>query len=88
MVGPFIELNYNRHKDKRNRPKKPNSKPLATQEPKNLLQKGMRVRLWLRSGKSFEGTIVKTSTYELQLLCHGSMPIVFKHSIDYAEVLS
>ncbi|MEM3581283.1 MAG: RNA-binding protein hfq [Candidatus Bathyarchaeia archaeon] len=53
-----------------------------------LVCPGMRVRIFLRNGKTVEGTIASVSRYEIRLIGVPGTPIIFKHAIDYMEVLS
>ncbi len=87
MTVPFADVEYKKHKDRRDRRNRPKSRPSDTQQAKNLYEKGQRLKFTLLNGQSFEGTIVKQSTYELKVWrTDGPIVILPKHSILLAEV--
>jgi len=85
-----------KHKDKieQKEKQKPKEKKKQKREEKKQIDsftevlRGAKVKLYLRGGKELEGEIIDTSKYEIRLMTGEKQLIVFKHTIDYLELLT
>jgi len=84
-----------RHKElleKKEKKEKKKEKKTKKEEKRQIdsfteLLKGEKVRLHLRGGEKLEGEVIDSSKYEIRLAVGEKQLIVFKHTIDYLELL-
>jgi hypothetical protein len=68
----------------------PEKKPEAeAKEAKGLeLWRGKRVKVYMRNGKVYEGTIREIWRYEFTLETSNQTVLIFKHACDFIEIIS
>jgi hypothetical protein len=52
------------------------------------LWKGKRIRVYMRNGQTFEGLLKEIWKYEFWLETSNQTILVFKHAVDYAQLIS